>query len=106
MSRAAAVPGPALPPGASPAQIRAALLPEEQPEFDRQYQRALDIARETLSLNQLHAMLEHWRRIAVMTQADPVVHRQMLRAAEHTLRTGEVPAGSVSWSQLKAELGL
>jgi Family of unknown function (DUF6247) len=29
---------------ASPAEIRAALLPEEQPNFDREYQRALEVA--------------------------------------------------------------
>lgn len=39
---------------ASPAEIRAALLPEEQPNFDREYRRALEVAGETLTLDELH----------------------------------------------------
>ncbi|MGH3623986.1 MAG: DUF6247 family protein [Sciscionella sp.] len=44
--------------------------------------------------------------LARLTQADPQADRRMLARAEHTLRTGELPAGSVPWSQLKMELGL
>lgn len=39
---------------ASPAEIRAALLPEGQPNFDREYRRALEVAGETLTLDELH----------------------------------------------------
>lgn len=91
---------------ASPAEIRAALLPEERPNFDREYRRALEVAGETLTLDELHNTVECWRRIAWSTQADPEAHRRTLANAEHTLRTGELPAGSVPWSQLKAALGL
>jgi len=82
------------------------LLPEEAGKFDVDYRRALDVARETLSLTDLVETLESWRRIAYSTQADPVAHRRMLQAAEATLGTGEPPAGTRSWRDLKADLGL
>lgn len=91
---------------ASPAEIRAALLDEERPEFDRQYRRALDAARDSYSLAELENTLNWWRRTAQLTQADPAAHRRMLARAARTLETGELPAGSTPWRQLKDELGL
>lgn len=92
---------------ASPAEIRAALIPEEQGEFDRQYQRALHAAGESYSLEKLDKTLTAWRRVAWMTTAHgPEAYRRMLAKAEQTARTGEPPAGSVAWEQVKAELGL
>jgi uncharacterized protein DUF6247 len=64
------------------------------------------VAVEPLTLDELHKTLECWRRIGWSTQAGPDAHQRMLAQAEHTLRTGERPAGSVSWSRLKTELGL
>jgi hypothetical protein len=90
----------------SPRDIRAALLPEEVPAFDAAYQRALREASETLSLETLQSTLANWRRIARMTQADPVAHRRMLQQAERTLRTGQPPENAVEWEQLRAELGV
>lgn len=90
------------PPASTPAAIRAALLPEEVADFDRDYKQALKIAGETLSLDEVHKTLEHWHRIACMTHADPEAHRQMLQRAEQTLRTGEPPAGTVSADEVKA----
>ncbi|MFD1047142.1 DUF6247 family protein [Kibdelosporangium lantanae] len=37
-----------------------------------------------------------------MTQAAPEAHRRMLQGAEQTLRTGELPAGSVPANDVKA----
>lgn len=91
---------------ASPAEIRAALLPEERPIFDGEYEHALDVARSSRLLDELNRTLDAWRRIAWMTQTDPVAHRRMLAQVEHTLRTGETPPGTVPWSELKARLGL
>lgn len=91
---------------ASPAEIRASLLDEERPEFDRQYRNALQAAAESFSLDELQTTLHSWRRIAWMTCADPEAHRRMLSTAAHTLRTGEPPDGSVRWSQVQVELGL
>jgi hypothetical protein len=91
---------------ATPAEIRAALLPEEQPIFDREYGNALDVARSSLLLHELNNTLEVWRRIAWTTQEDPAAHRRMLDQVEHAVRTGEKPPGTVPWTELKARLGL
>ncbi|MET8995129.1 DUF6247 family protein [Amycolatopsis sp. Hca4] len=106
MSTPASTDEPKYPSGTSPAAIRAALLPEDVPRFDRDYRHALDVAREALSLTDLVETLESWRRIAWSTQADPAAHRRMVQAAEHTQRTGEPPAGTRPWNSLKSELGL
>ena len=90
------------PPDRSPRAIRAALLPEEVDEFDRDYQQALQTAAQTLSLDELHRTLEHWYRIARVTQADPAAHRRMLLRAEQTLRSGDLPTDSVSADEVKA----
>jgi Family of unknown function (DUF6247) len=90
----------------SPRDIRAALLPEEVAAFDAAYQRALQEASETLSLETLQSTLANWRRIARMTQADPVAQRKMLQQAELTLRAGQPPENAVEWEQLRAELGV
>jgi tRNA A37 N6-isopentenylltransferase MiaA len=91
---------------ASPAEIRAALLEEEKPDFDQQFLQALQAAADTLNLAQLHRTLRCWRRVAWRTLADPAAHRRMLRTAEHILSTGEPLPGGVPWNQLRAELGL
>lgn len=91
---------------ATPAEIREVLLPEELPEFERQYRRALEVAAETFSLDELGKTLRSWRRIAWMTDSDPEAHRRMLHNVERTLRTGQSPPGSVPWNELKARLSL
>lgn len=91
----------------SPAQVRAALIPEDVERFDREWRTTMTKATEELDLSEVMATLESWRRIALLTTsigADG--YRRMLARAEHTLRTGDRPAGSVPWRQLKAELGL
>ena len=96
---------PPIGPDASPRQIRAALLPEEVAAFDRAWRAVLAETAETLGLTGAFETLAHWRRIAASTQLDPEAHRRMLRQAEHALRTGEQPAGTMPWERLKAELG-
>ena len=92
---------------ASPAEVRAALIPEEHDEFDRQWRSALGKAAKTFDLADVFETLEDWRLRAWNTQAlGHDDYRRMLAQAEHTLRTGETPPGTVPWSQLKAELGL
>jgi hypothetical protein len=77
-------------PGASPAEIRAALHPEYHEEFDRDYRAALDEAGRSLDLTDLHAVVESWRRRCCVTR-DRARYRQMMRHAS-TLLTGEEPA--------------
>jgi hypothetical protein len=90
---------------ASPAEIRAALLDEEKPDFDQQYRHALDTAAESLSLNELHETLECWRRIAWMSHTDPEAHRRMLRTAAERLTGESIPADE-PLRHTKARLGL
>jgi hypothetical protein len=74
-------------PGASPAEIRAALHSEYREEFDRDYRAALDEAGRSLELTELHALVESWRRRCCVTR-DRVRYQQMMRNAS-TLLTGE-----------------
>ncbi|MCY9782849.1 DUF6247 family protein [Nocardiopsis sp. EMB25] len=89
--------------GRSPKEIRAALLPEDVGEFDREFRRVMDEAKERLDLTPVNECLERWWWMAVSSQ-DPEAHRRMLEVADRAQR-GE-PVSSVPWSELKAELGL
>lgn len=92
---------------ASPREIRAALIPEERPQFDRQWRAAMAEAAETFDLTGVDKTLQFWRLRA--THIDELGHngyRRWLAEIEQRARTGESPPGSVPWSQLKAELGL
>lgn len=88
---------------ASPREVRAALVPEEQSDFDRQWRAALDEAAETLELADLFGVLDSWRRRAMITaHLGHHGYRKMLARAEETLRTGEPPADSASLDEIKA----
>lgn len=87
----------------SPAQVRAALIPEDVAEFDRQWQTVMATATKTLDLTGVHRTVESWRRVAWLTTANgPEKYRQMLARAERTLRTGELPPDSVPLDEIKA----
>ena len=90
----------------SPAAIRAALLPEHAVDFDAAYDAALTSARQTLNLDQLHHVLRVWRRVAWQTEADAKAVQGMVDAVAEARRTGTPREGSVSWDDLKAELGI
>lgn len=88
---------------ASPAEIRAALLAEDQPEFDRQWREALTVAAEALSLDEVHDTLESWRRVAWLVSAHGHEgYRRMMAQAQETLRTGQSPPGSVEIDEIEA----
>jgi hypothetical protein len=88
---------------ASPVEIRAALLPEDQPEFDRQWREALTVAAETLSLDEVHDTLESWRRIAwLVSEHGHEGYRRMMAQTQETLRTGQSPPGSVGIDEIEA----
>lgn len=92
---------------ASPREIRVALIPEEQRDFDASWRSALTEAAETLDLGEVFRTLDSWRTHAVLT--DELGHhgyREWLADVERRAQTGERPAGSVPWNHLKAELGL
>jgi hypothetical protein len=109
---AAAIPGPR--PGrsrpsfaeASPAEVRAALIPEEVEEFDRQWREVMARATETLDLAEVLETLDSWRRVARLTAAaGPERHRAMYRRAAARL-TGENVPDDEPLSRTKARLGL
>ncbi|WP_028934276.1 DUF6247 family protein [Pseudonocardia spinosispora] len=92
---------------ASPAEVRACLIPEEAAQFDEDWREALMRAVHELDLTEVHAVLDSWRRTAIVTQAKgPDAYRTMLESAARRLRTGERAEGAVPWSEIKARLGL
>lgn len=105
---AESAPAPDRPPfaDASPAQVRAALLPEDATEFDRQSQDVMARATRELDLTEVHRTLNTWRRVAwVTTATGPERYRAVLASAEERRHTGEHHPQATPWHQLKAELG-
>lgn len=89
---------------ASPAEIRQALIPEELPQFEREYTEALRVAAEQYRLDALTQCLESWRRIAWMiTQHGSEAHRLMLARVDYTLATRHRAPGNATAAEL-AEL--
>ena len=87
---------------ASPAEVRAALIPEEAAEFDRQWREATTNPEAPDRIK----LLESWRRVAWMTAANgPAAHRQMYRRAAARLTGEDIPADE-PLSRTKARLGL
>jgi hypothetical protein len=92
---------------ASPAQVRAALIPEDAADFDRQWREALTRAIESLDLTEVSETLASWRHVARVSSArGQDGYRRMMQQAERTLTTGERSAGNVPWATLEARLGL
>ncbi|WNV86647.1 DUF6247 family protein [Umezawaea sp. Da 62-37] len=91
---------------ASPAQVRAALIPEEAAEFDVAWREVMATATETLDLTEVFATLESWRRVARLTAAAGAqAHRAMYHRAASALTGRPVPADE-PLPELKARLGL
>lgn len=92
---------------ASPAQVRAALTPEDAAEFDRQWRATMARATEALDLAEVLETLDSWRRIAWLTTAHGHDgYRALLARADRALASGRPPADSVPWESVKLELGL
>lgn len=91
---------------ASPAQVRAALIPEEAAEFDHQWREVMTRATDTLDLTEVLAVLESWRRLAWLTIANgPDAHRRMYRRAAARLADDDIPDDE-PLARTKARLGL
>jgi Family of unknown function (DUF6247) len=84
--------------GASPAELREAILPESREEFDAQYNAALETARTALRLDGLDDFLEGWRRMAWL-QSDPDRYRRMMATAAYVGEHGEPPPGTRTCSE-------
>jgi hypothetical protein len=91
---------------ASPAEVRAALIPEEAAEFDLQWRALMAKATETLDLSEVLETLESWRRVARLTAANGAeAHRNMYRRAATKLTGEDIPVDE-SLPRIKARLGL
>jgi len=89
---------------ASPAEIREVLIPEELPQFEREYAQALRVAAEEFRLDELEKVLTSWRRIAWMTtHHGPEAHRLMLARVDYTLTTRQMAPHDATATEL-AEL--
>lgn len=77
-------------PGAAPAAIRDALLPEDRTAFETAYQQALTQARDDLDLTELFKTLEHWRRLALL-QREPARFASIARRAAERLTGAPLP---------------
>jgi hypothetical protein len=91
---------------ASPAELHAALIPEEAAEFEREWRAVLARAAETLDLSEMLETMESWRLVAQLTTAaGPEGHRAMYRRAATRL-TGEDISADEPLARTKARLGL
>jgi hypothetical protein len=91
---------------ATPAEVRAALVPEEAAEFDHQWREVMAAATDALDLSEVLATLESWRRVARLTAATgPEAHRAMYRRAAARLAGEDIPADE-PLPRTKARLGL
>lgn len=82
-----------------PRAIRDALLPEESGQFDSEWRTAMSRSAESLDLAEVYTVLDRWRGIAALTQADPEAHRRMLRRADRVLAGQE--RGTVTADDLR-----
>jgi hypothetical protein len=91
---------------ASPAEVRAALIPEEAAEFDQQWRQVMARATDTLDLSEVLETLESWRRVARLTvSAGADAHRAMYRRAAARLTGEDIPTDD-PMPRTKARLGL
>jgi hypothetical protein len=91
-------------PGAAPAAIRDALLPEDRAAFETAYEHALTRAREELDLTELFQTLERWRRLALL-QRDPARFASIVRRAAERL-TGAPVAEDEPLAQTRRRAGI
>lgn len=91
-------------PGAAPYDIRAHLLPEDRDEFDADFQQAMATARDSLDLENLFKVLEHWRRVALL-QSNPANYRLVARRAAELL-TDETSPDDEPLTVTRAKAGM
>lgn len=90
--------------GARPKDIRAALFPEDQAEFDEALAAATERFRASLDFSELFTLLDQWRKIAVL-QSDPERFARIARKAAE-LNTGRPPAADADTDELRSQSGI
>ncbi|KAA8885176.1 hypothetical protein F3087_30560 [Nocardia colli] len=68
-------------PAAEPKALRAALTPALRAEFDREWDLVLEQAKESHTLEDVHALLNKWQHTAVMELREPGSYQRMLDKA-------------------------
>lgn len=68
-------------PAAEPQALRAALTPELRAEFDREWDLVLEQAKESHTLEDIHALLNKWQHTAVMEIREPGSYQRLLDKA-------------------------
>jgi hypothetical protein len=92
---------------ASPAEVRAALVPEEAAEFERDWREVMARAAETLDLSEVLETLDSWRLVARLTAAVGAdAHRDMYRRAAARLTGEDLVAVDEPLARTKARVGL
>lgn len=94
-------PDPLAPPP-EPKAIRACLPPEVAAEFDREWTIVLDEAKHSHDLGGVQEFLTTWRHFAYAELTAPGTYFRVLATADHTLATGQPPAGSVPGEEIDA----
>jgi hypothetical protein len=90
---------------ASPREIRAALIPEEQADFDITWRAAVAEAAETMDLDGVFAVLDSWRAHAMITdELGHAGYRRWLAQTERIAQTGEPLANTLPLADVKALL--
>ncbi|GAA4909932.1 hypothetical protein EV188_101113 [Actinomycetospora succinea] len=82
------------PPPAEPHAIRAALSSDLAAEFDQEWSSALERAKESQDLAEVHGLINKWRHTVYLEARSPGAYRAMLAKAEEILRTGHNPAAT------------
>lgn len=83
------------------------LTSEDAERFGHEWREALSRAAESLDLSEVFDVLDRWRRVAWLTSAHGHAgYRRLLADADRILATGERPAGTVRWEDLRSRLGL
>lgn len=93
--------GDPIPPAADPVAIRASLTLDVAAAFVREWEIALERAKQTKDLAGVHDLLNKWRHLAYAELREPGTYFRLLATTAHTLATGEAPAGSVSGADMK-----
>lgn len=90
-------------PAAEPRALRSALTPELRAVFDREWDLVLDQAKQSHSLEDIHALLNKWQHTAVMEIREPGSYQRVLDKAAKIQADGGRTTG-VSIDEIRAAM--
>ncbi|MFC8529897.1 DUF6247 family protein [Nocardia sp. NPDC057227] len=80
-------------PDADPQVLRAALGPQHRRDFDAEWDRVLEDAKRSHSLEAIHALLRKWQHTAAMELREPGAAQRLAAKAAEIRAAGGNPAG-------------